>query len=539
MRSVNYTPPRPNPARSRKRLARPDAIRAFLFLAAAAAAAVVISTAALPAAAQTGLCVSATSMEDSKSTNRSLGWNARSGFARTGLAARGRRTLDMQSAPGLQAGGIDSNRLGNALHAHFPKPAAQIPQTDWLSPGEGAADVPLHLGSPLDEGALRWVDIRYADYDEWVSCATLTYVHDDRGRVESVIEQWGEGSGTVEYELRYRYAENGGLAGMEQIARMDGLSYTLFESDFAYDGEGRLTGFEEKEYDLSETVPYTTLQFAFTHSDDGRTSEGLAVRDGYDGTPDADTSFVQVLQGTPLVMTGYESALIPLGGTPYRYRNMWRETFPTLSTLNAFFLTYTLWYPFVPREYEYWDEGWEEWVPYDRIRYERDANAIWVRSEQWDRYEGMWIPWRDFVVHLDAEERPEVIDNIERYWGEPRWVERHLVNGAVGTDMEPETDEEGVGGGRRATGLGPSLLPNSPNPFNPVTTLRYRLPGAGRVRLEVFNLLGRRMMRIDEGMRPAGTHDVVLDASNLPGGVYICRIQSPAGSDTRRILLIK
>lgn len=400
---------------------------------------------------------------------------------------------------------------------------------------EVAAQWALHLGSPLDERELREVEIRYADGNRWVPCAGLRYGHDGLGRVTSITETWDEGPDRVEYGLQYGYDEGGGLASIVQTARLDGLEVPVFESTFGYDAQGRLATFEEVEYDLSGQAPFTRVAFEFSHSADGSTSEGLAVRDGYEGTPNADTSFVQVVAGEPLVLMGYESALIPIGGAPYRYRNLWRESFPTLSSLNGFFLTYTLWYPFVPRVYEYWDPSHEEWVLYDRIRYELDGRTLWVRSEMWDRVERVWMPWRDFGMRLDGEGAPEVIDNIERYWGEPRWVERHLLNGAMGVSMEPRIGEGGDRGRRPV----PRLLPNTPNPFNPVTTLRYEMPDAGRVRLDVFNVLGDRLTRLDQGLREAGVHQVEFNAAGWPSGVYICRLETGRGSDTLRMLLVK
>jgi hypothetical protein len=84
-----------------------------------------------------------------------------------------------------------------------------------------------------------------------------------------------------------------------------------------------------------------------------------------------------------------------------------------------------------------------------------------------------------------------------------------------------------------------TLSQNYPNPFNPSTEIRFSLPSAGHVRLEIFNIRGRRVATLVDAPRGAGVHTVSWDGSDLASGIYIYRIQ--AGSDimTRRMLLLK
>lgn len=83
------------------------------------------------------------------------------------------------------------------------------------------------------------------------------------------------------------------------------------------------------------------------------------------------------------------------------------------------------------------------------------------------------------------------------------------------------------------------LAPNYPNPFADATTLRYVLPQAGPVRLEVFDLLGRRVAVVVEGVQPAGVHEVQLEGRHLSNGLYVVRITSEAGTATRIIVRMK
>ena len=84
-----------------------------------------------------------------------------------------------------------------------------------------------------------------------------------------------------------------------------------------------------------------------------------------------------------------------------------------------------------------------------------------------------------------------------------------------------------------------SLGPNYPNPFNPATTLTYSLAAAGRVRIEIFNLLGQRVAQLQDQWQPQGDHEVTWRPEGLPGGVYIYRISAGAYQATRTMQLIK
>ena len=83
------------------------------------------------------------------------------------------------------------------------------------------------------------------------------------------------------------------------------------------------------------------------------------------------------------------------------------------------------------------------------------------------------------------------------------------------------------------------LAENYPNPFNPSTTIRFSIPEAGAVTLEVFDLLGRRISLLTDRELPAGSHQAVWDASEFASGVYLYRVTSGSQSFTGKMLLMK
>lgn len=82
-------------------------------------------------------------------------------------------------------------------------------------------------------------------------------------------------------------------------------------------------------------------------------------------------------------------------------------------------------------------------------------------------------------------------------------------------------------------------LGSYPNPFNPATTIRFDVPSDAEVRLTVFNLLGLPVGRLLDGAVVGGTHEVTFDASHLPSGIYLVRLDYPGGTVTRAVQLMK
>jgi hypothetical protein len=83
------------------------------------------------------------------------------------------------------------------------------------------------------------------------------------------------------------------------------------------------------------------------------------------------------------------------------------------------------------------------------------------------------------------------------------------------------------------------LYPNYPNPFNPVTTIRFELQERIPVHIGVFDVEGKRVTTVCDGVFPQGVHDVLWDASSVASGVYFVRLVAGDRILTRRMLLLK
>jgi subtilisin family serine protease len=84
------------------------------------------------------------------------------------------------------------------------------------------------------------------------------------------------------------------------------------------------------------------------------------------------------------------------------------------------------------------------------------------------------------------------------------------------------------------------ILRNYPNPFNPSTILEYVIQKESRVRIDVYNSVGTRLCRFDEGIRKPGRYTLEFKpGAGAPTGVYLCVMTTDYGSVTRRMLYVK
>jgi hypothetical protein len=84
-----------------------------------------------------------------------------------------------------------------------------------------------------------------------------------------------------------------------------------------------------------------------------------------------------------------------------------------------------------------------------------------------------------------------------------------------------------------------ALHQNYPNPFNPTTTLVYDLLEPGFVSLRVFNIAGQEVATVVNGEMETGSHSVNFNASNLPSGVYVYRLEVNNYVSSKKMLLMK
>jgi hypothetical protein len=135
-----------------------------------------------------------------------------------------------------------------------------------------------------------------------------------------------------------------------------------------------------------------------------------------------------------------------------------------------------------------------------------------------------------------------------------QYTSEYTVSGGVGCEFIPLCVTTGTTHGVRIGGtfighdqssdaaampVTHTLFQNYPNPFNPETTITYALPEAGRVRVEIYNVLGQVVKVLVDGEREAGYHSVQWDASNMVSGIYLYRLVSDSYRATKQMVLMK
>jgi hypothetical protein len=100
------------------------------------------------------------------------------------------------------------------------------------------------------------------------------------------------------------------------------------------------------------------------------------------------------------------------------------------------------------------------------------------------------------------------------------WKHKHISNSSLPTSF--------------------NLYQNFPNPFNPVTTIKYDLPKNSNVTIIVYDLLGREVSRlVNNEFKNAGRYEINWNANNYASGVYIYRIETGDYVNTKKMVLIK
>jgi len=114
--------------------------------------------------------------------------------------------------------------------------------------------------------------------------------------------------------------------------------------------------------------------------------------------------------------------------------------------------------------------------------------------------------------------------------------------GAIGSPITVEvkqaiyTSVDELGSGKPVSF---KLLQNYPNPFNPTTAIEFQLPSSSFVIMKVFNSAGKEVATLVERQYAAGIFRAEWNASDMPSGIYYCRIQAGKYSETKKMVLMR
>ncbi len=126
------------------------------------------------------------------------------------------------------------------------------------------------------------------------------------------------------------------------------------------------------------------------------------------------------------------------------------------------------------------------------------------------------------------------IDGQTRDANKPDIGADEFIAGATPIDDEPGSVQPGSGLPKKFV-----LYQNYPNPFNPTTQIRYGLPKASDVKVDVYNTLGQKVLTLFDGRQTAGYHIITWNPRDAASGVYFYRIQAGSYVKIMKMLFIK
>lgn len=84
-----------------------------------------------------------------------------------------------------------------------------------------------------------------------------------------------------------------------------------------------------------------------------------------------------------------------------------------------------------------------------------------------------------------------------------------------------------------------AILQNYPNPFNPNTIIRYQIPKAEHVSIKVYDIMGRLVQVLADGVESPGSKSVEFTGKDLPSGVYFYKLIAGNFNESKKMILMK
>lgn len=178
--------------------------------------------------------------------------------------------------------------------------------------------------------------------------------------------------------------------------------------------------------------------------------------------------------------------------------------------------------------YESWDDG--QWIPEQRqVTTQRMSDEKVVRAT-------LDVPTGDTWL-TTLVETFEYDNNLDLSWATQQVDFGEGMENSLRFQFLWETPSVGIEDDEVPDAY--ALDAAYPNPFNPSTTIQYRLASAGSLSIRAYDALGRHVATLFEGSQVAGTHEAAFDAQGLSSGIYLIRLEAAGFSQTRSVTLLK
>ncbi|KAB2923302.1 MAG: trypsin-like serine protease [Bacteroidetes bacterium] len=174
---------------------------------------------------------------------------------------------------------------------------------------------------------------------------------------------------------------------------------------------------------------------------------------------------------------------------------------------------------------------------------EYNGDTLYYQYGTLDVVESVWLGY-----HIDAvrgqsgsplfvsDSAGEAVAGVAKWSGSSRHYRFSAEMFHALTDIMERVMEAPV---PHAMPLTSTLSPNYPNPFNPSTTISYRIEKSGPVSLIVYDALGREVRQLVATHQPAGRHSIIFNGASFASGVYFVRLSSGSYSSVIKMSLMK
>lgn len=174
----------------------------------------------------------------------------------------------------------------------------------------------------------------------------------------------------------------------------------------------------------------------------------------------------------------------------------------------------------------YAQADWEGDINEFKVYYKNSDTGIWTQIFHDAEAKGDWTesildlpePTADYQIAFEAIDQygwPNILDDVEIYSNGSSAIDNNLIP------------------------LETKLYNNYPNPFNPVTTIKFDLKSAGQTKLAVYNAKGEMVKTLINGMQNAGRYCVNFDGLGFNSGVYFYKLEADSKSSVKKMLMVK
>ncbi len=155
-----------------------------------------------------------------------------------------------------------------------------------------------------------------------------------------------------------------------------------------------------------------------------------------------------------------------------------------------------------------------------------------------------WLGYNIYGIPGQSGSSLIYTDNKEYYsLGTQVWADssRHIritpeifysFKSIINNDLSNDEDDKGIN-------IGYYLSEAYPNPFNPSTKISYVMPKTSFVQLKVYDIMGREVQTLVNGIQSEGKHEITFNASGLSSGIYFYIMQSDGFFSTKKLMLLK